>query len=246
MKYFLHDSSSFEDEKISILFMEFGYEGLGLFYTILEKLAKQEKPINTKVLKMQLKVGKKLEKCWSFMEEIGIISSNNGETFNKRLIKFGESMDKKRENTSKRVSQYRDNQKDAENVTRYNDVSNAPNLTKHNLTKEDTKVSIPLPDFHEKEDPKKRTAFKPPSAEEIEFYLIGNYQCSIQAAKEFSNKFWSHYNANGWKVGKVKMVSWQSAISGTWKETRENIFLKYPQGANSIQQRRRYLNDPSP
>ena len=57
--------------------MEFGYEGLGLFYTLLEKIAKQEKPIKTEVLKKQLNVGKKLEKVWNFMEEIGLISSNN-------------------------------------------------------------------------------------------------------------------------------------------------------------------------
>jgi ribonuclease R len=39
-------------------------------------LSKQEKPIKTSVLKMQLKVGKKLNKCWNFMESIDIISSN--------------------------------------------------------------------------------------------------------------------------------------------------------------------------
>jgi len=70
MKYFLHDSNAFNDEKITELFLNFGYEGLGLFYTILEKLASQEKPIKTIVLKAQLKVGKKLEKCWLFMEQI--------------------------------------------------------------------------------------------------------------------------------------------------------------------------------
>jgi hypothetical protein len=47
MKYFLHSTDSFQDEKIAELFLHFGYEGLGLFYTILEKLAKQEKPIKT-------------------------------------------------------------------------------------------------------------------------------------------------------------------------------------------------------
>ena len=62
MKYFLHDTNSFDDEKITLLYMEFGYEGLGLFYTLLEKIGKQEKPVNTKVLKAQLKVGKRLEK----------------------------------------------------------------------------------------------------------------------------------------------------------------------------------------
>lgn len=124
MKYFLHDSNSFEDEKVSMLFMEYGYEGLGLFYTILEKLAKQEKPINTKVLKMQLNVGKKLEKCWNFMESIDIISSNNGETFNKQLLNFSEKYKIKKEKNLERISQWRENQIDSENVTRYKSVRN--------------------------------------------------------------------------------------------------------------------------
>jgi len=54
MKYYLHDSNSFSDEKITELYLNFGYEGLGLFYTTLEKLALQEKPIKTNVLKSQL------------------------------------------------------------------------------------------------------------------------------------------------------------------------------------------------
>ena len=56
MKYFLHDTDSFNDEKITELYMKFGFEGLGLFHTILEKMAKQEKPVKTDVLKHQLKI----------------------------------------------------------------------------------------------------------------------------------------------------------------------------------------------
>lgn len=130
MKYFLHDSNAFEDEKISLLFMEYGYEGLGLFYTILEKLAKQEKPIKTEVLKMQLKVGKKLEKCWNFMESIDIISSNNGETFNKQLLNFSEKYKIKKEKNLERISQWRENQAISENVTHYKSVRNAPKVNK--------------------------------------------------------------------------------------------------------------------
>ena len=105
--------------------MEFGYEGLGLFYTILEKLAKQEKPIKTSVLKMQLNVGKKLEKCWNFMESIDIISSNNGETFNKQLLNFSEKYKIKKEKNLERIKQWRDNQEVTENVTHYESVCNA-------------------------------------------------------------------------------------------------------------------------
>jgi hypothetical protein len=130
MKYYLHDSNSFNDEKITELYLEFGYEGLGLFYTILEKLAFQEKPIKTIVLKHQLNVGKKLEKCWAFMEEIDLISTNNGETFNKQLLNFSEKYQIKKEKNSKRIAEWRENQSVSENVTRYESVGNTPKLNK--------------------------------------------------------------------------------------------------------------------
>jgi hypothetical protein len=128
MKYYLHDSNSFNDEKITELFINFGYEGLGLFYTILEKLASQEKPIKTDVLKHQLKVGKKLEKCWKFMESLQIISSNNGETFNKQLLNYSEKYKIKKEINAKRISEWRDNQTNIENVTCYESVRNTPKV----------------------------------------------------------------------------------------------------------------------
>jgi hypothetical protein len=117
-----------DDEKVSELFKEFGYEGTGLFHAILEKLAKQEKPIKTDILKYQLKVGKRLEKCWSFMESLGIISSNNGDTFNKQLLNYAESYQIKKEKTAKKVSEWRENQKNKETVTGYETVSNPPKV----------------------------------------------------------------------------------------------------------------------
>lgn len=130
MKYYLHDSSSFNDEKITELYLEFGYEGLGLFYTILEKLAMQEKPIKTKVLKHQLNVGKKLDKVWQFIEEIDLISTNNGETFNKQLLNFSQKYQVSKEKNAKRIAEWRENQQVSENVTRSELVSNAPKVNK--------------------------------------------------------------------------------------------------------------------
>jgi hypothetical protein len=142
MKYFLHDSNSFNDEKITELYLEFGYEGLGLFYTILEKLALQEKPIKTNVIKHQLNVGKKLDKCWKFMEEIDLISSNNGETFNKQLLNFSEKYQVKKEKNAKRIAEWRENQLVSESVTHYKSVSNTPKV-KESKVKE-SKVNISL------------------------------------------------------------------------------------------------------
>lgn len=124
MQYYLHDTNSFDDEKVSELFIEYGYEGLGLFYTVLEKLAKQEQPIKTVVLKKQLRVGKKLEKVWTFMEHLDIISSRNGETFNDNLLKKAQNYQIKKEKTRMRVAKWRDNQKDIKTVTPNVPVSN--------------------------------------------------------------------------------------------------------------------------
>lgn len=128
MKYYLHDSNSFSDEKITELYLNFGYEGLGLFYTALEKLALQEKPIKTNVLKSQLNVGKKLEKCWNFMESLGILSSNNGETFSKQLLNFSEKYQIKKEKNKEKIKQWRENQIVKENVTSYEPPCNPPKV----------------------------------------------------------------------------------------------------------------------
>lgn len=128
MKYYLHDSTSFSDEKITMLYLEHGYEGLGLFYTILEKLAQQEKPINTRVLKSQLNVGKKLERCWSFLEQIELISSNNGETFNENILNFSKKYQVNKEKNREKISQWRENQQDKKIVTGYEPSCNAPKV----------------------------------------------------------------------------------------------------------------------
>ena len=135
MKYYLHSTSYIEDEKVAELFINHGYEGVGLFYVLREKLAKHENPIKTNVLKHQLKVGKKLEKIWKFLEEIELISSNNGETFCEESLNNIEMFKEKNEKTKIRVAKFRENQRLKNNVTRNDTECNAYNLTKLNLTK---------------------------------------------------------------------------------------------------------------
>ena len=148
MKYYLHDTNAFQDEKITQLFMKFGYEGIGLFFTILEKIALQEQPVKTDVLKKQLFIGKRLEKCWEFMEEIDLISSNNGETFNKQLLNFSEKFKIKKEKNRKRISEWRENQINKENVTRYECVRNTDKV---NINKSKVNINILNFDFIESE-----------------------------------------------------------------------------------------------
>ena len=187
MKYFLHDSNAFGDEKITQLYIKFGYEGLGLFYTALEKFAQQEKPIKTDILKHQLKIRKKLDKCWKFMEEIGIISSSNGDSFNKQLLNYAQTYQIKKENNAKRIADWRLKQ---ENVTRSECVRNTSkvNRSKVNRSKE----------------------IYTPTLEDVKNY------CLERKNKVDPDKWHSWYTANGWKVGKNPMKDWRAAVR-TWE-----------------------------
>jgi len=193
MKYYLHDTSAIEDEKVAELFRRFGYEGVGLFYVFLEKIAKQEKPIKTDVLKFQLKVGKRLNKCWNFMEEIGLISSNNGETFNKQLLNFSEKFSIKSEKNRKRISEWREKQRDTENVTRYERVRNAHK-------EKESKVKVDR-------------EFSRPTIENLENYFLEK-GLTAELSKIEAEKFMNFYESKGWMVGKNKMQKWTSAASG--------------------------------
>ncbi len=55
----------------------------------------------------------------------------------------------------------------------------------------------------------KRKAFKPPSIEDVISY-IGANQYSVNA-----NQWMSHYESNGWKVGRNTMKDWKAAVR-TW------------------------------
>jgi hypothetical protein len=192
MKYYLHDSNAFNDEKITQLYIKFGYEGLGLFYTALEKFSAQEKPINTEVLKKQLNIGKRLNKCWLFMEQIGIICSSDGESFNKELLKFSEKYQIKKEKNSKRIAEWRSRH---ENVTCYERVSNTPKdkISKVNRSKVNR-------------------VWEQPTVEIVKEYCLERKN-SIEA-----EKFVSYYQSNGWKVGRNPMKDWKACVR-TWELT---------------------------
>lgn len=61
--------------------------------------------------------------------------------------------------------------------------------------------------------------FRKPTVLEIQVYLLDKYPDAVKTGIEtFSEKFWSHYENNGWKVGKNKMKNWKLAFP-QWAET---------------------------
>jgi len=63
--------------------------------------------------------------------------------------------------------------------------------------------------------------FQKPTVLEIQIYLLEKYPDAVKTGIEtFSTKFWSHYENNGWKVGKNKMKNWKLAFP-QWAETMQ-------------------------
>ena len=218
MKYILHDTSSMDDEKLTEIYMRFSYEGTGLFWAILERVGKQEKPIKTEVLKKQLRVGKKLEKCWAFMESIGVISSNNGETFNENILKFSEKYQIKSEKNKERVSQWRENQKDIKNVTHYEHVRNTPKVKERKVkeSKESKEEGSISPDLL------KSNLFRLPIIPTKEqvwelFYSNGG-------TKQMSESFFSKHEGTGWFLNGSPIINWRAValrFIGNWIKNDE-------------------------
>ncbi len=85
--------------------------------------------------------------------------------------------------------------------------------------------------------------FQKPTESEISEFLLSKYpDCNKIGLQNFTTKFWSHYENNGWKVGKNKMKNWKLALP-QWSETLQkdlfpNLILpNQPQKISKVDQR---------
>ena len=233
MKYFIHDTNARNDEKVTLLFIEFGYEGVGLFYSILEILAAQEKPVAENVLKSQLKIKKKLEKQLNFMYKIEILSIRNGDVFNENLLSFSKKYQIKKEKTREKVSEWRDKQKDTKTVTSYKHIRNAPKVklskvkeSKVNINNEDAQkiikiyndVCTQLPPVQKLTKTRETTLNI-----KIKEYSLAQIGDVIQNAAD--SKFLNGENNKGWVANFdwiFKSANFIKILEGNYKNTKNN------------------------
>jgi hypothetical protein len=69
------------------------------------------------------------------------------------------------------------------------------------------------PDINTDSKPDKSVRFAPPTLEEVKAY------CLERGNNVNPSKWFDHYTANGWKVGKVKMTDWKAAVR-TWEDEK--------------------------
>ena len=124
-----------------------------------------------------------------------------------------EGLDKIREQTRKRVADYRTRKKQAllsddSNVT-VTDCNAADKDTDKDIDKEkEEDISLPA------EAPTKTKRFSPPSVEDVAAY------CQERKNGIDADAFVDYYSARNWTMGKTKMKDWKAAVR-TWERNRK-------------------------
>lgn len=103
-----------------------------------------------------------------------------------------------------------------------------PDITKDNLTLPPHNLDIDIDkDIYKENTPltgvkesTKRTAFVPPSLDEISAY-ISEKGYSVDA-----ERFFNFYEAKGWMIGKTKMKKWKNAVANWEKDEKEKSSAK--------------------
>lgn len=82
-----------------------------------------------------------------------------------------------------------------------------------------------------------RTAFKIPLQSEVENYVKEKMGWPDSFVKHYSEKFWNHYQASGWKLSSGNSIKdWKACFNSQWKvpKYKEDIELLYGKEKNNI------------
>ncbi len=85
---------------------------------------------------------------------------------------------------------------------------------------------------------------KPTQIEISDYVLVKHPNGSKEGLKLFSEKFYNHYENNGWKVGKNKMKDWKLAIS-SWSETLQKLLFPNQESKEVLTQKLTFKNGKS-
>lgn len=140
--------------------------------------------------------------CDGFAEAmtiVGWLNSDDYAVWFPKFDRFNSQSAKSRALTAKRVAEHKRKSNAGSNASG-NGASVSDALPKEEKRREDIVSSTKK---------QKRSRFKPPTVEEVRAF------CAEKSYSVDAEAFVAHYEANGWKVGRNAMKSWQSACV-TW------------------------------
>lgn len=109
------------------------------------------------------------------------------------------------------------NEQRAEQQTNNNQTTNEQQTNNNNVRIKELKNSI------NKKEKGKSKRFTRPSLEQLEGYFSQKIPFDPHKASGLANKFFNHYESNGWKVGRNAMKSWERTADNWVARENENF-----------------------
>ena len=217
--YFSHDSSASRDIKMLKIKYIYGWEGVGLFWGIIETLREttdfkfESNKDSIDLLASILQVDAiKLQTFINDAIKVGLFVECDGYFYSNSLNDRMQEMNKKRLNGIA-------NGKKGGRPTNEEPKNNLNHNLNHNLNESKTK---PLKERKEKERKvKEEVVFIPPIVEDVLNYFEENGY-----SREVANKAYHYYNNLGWKNSKGnQVVNWKNAMLNNWfkEENKKKI-----------------------
>lgn len=204
--YFSHDSSASRDIKMLKIKYIYGWEGIGLFWGIIETLREttdfkfESNKDSIDLLSSILQVdANKLQTFINDAIRVGLFIESDGYFYSNSLNDRMEEMNKKRLTGIA-------NGKKGGRPTKEEPKNNPNNNLNNNLNESKTK---PLKEKKEKE---KKGIFIPPTLEDVLSYFDENGY-----SREVANKAYHYYNNLGWKNSKGnQVINWKNTMLNNW------------------------------
>lgn len=223
-EYFSHDYSARSDEKIIALLFKLNWEGYGIFWGLVEKIYEHGGELKPDYEHIAFDMRTQCERIKSVVNDFGLFyfSKDGGirsRSIDKRLeeragkSKNGKFAAKMRWNKENPVLQ----ESCERNANAYqmqcdsNAIKVKERKVKESKEKEYTTCCAAQ---NATPTPKIVNRFQKPTLEEVKAY------CSERKNTVNPERWFSYYEANGWKVGKNSMKDWKAAIR-TWEQSEK-------------------------
>jgi len=212
-EYFSHDNDMRNDKKILAVRNKYGYEGYAIYCMMLETLCGSDffkLKIDDKNLFLtsgDFRIdNKKLKEIIDFFVSVDLFQkTENNEIICRGLINRLQYLLDKREEERVKYSKVKESKVKKSKRNSQKPPSNSQKLSETHISDTETK------------------RFKKPTVAEIKAY------CSERSNSVDADKFFNHYESNGWRVGKNPMKDWKASVR-TWE--RNSFDNNKPKGEN--------------
>lgn len=212
--YFSHDSNARNDEKIIRLRMDYGAQGYGLYFMVVEMLMESsDYKLYTDYLALAFHLHSEGEVLQAVIENYGLFefTADHAFFYSVSLMQRMKPLEQLRE----KCRQAGIKSGEARRAKALSKVS----ATDLELVKD--VVSPKLEDEKSLPTKVKHIRFVPPSAHELEVY------CSEAKLNVGVESFLDYYESKGWLVGKNKMKDWKAAVRNWHRRGLDGLGLGF-------------------